>query len=524
MNMTISNYIVIVTISSVLSALLAIYGYLIKSSFAGMRAYIWTSICSAIYTFGFAFELASDSLAEIRFWIGIEYLGLPFISPATLVLILYFTGMDRFVTRKMLIWLFTIPFITLLLVVTNEWHHMFYRSIFLRPNESVIVADIVFGEWYIINGSFTFGCLVVSAYLLLRQWTHAKMIYRKQLLMMAAGIFIPMTASFMYLLDLTPHGMDIVPPLMFITSILNIWAILTSNILKAAPIARERIFESMRDGVIVLDMNGRIADYNRSASQMIASLRPTAIGTDFKDIWLLHTGQAADFIHYDEEFKHHEREVRWIQQHTSLPSFYLVRSSPVHSRKGELIGRTIVLMDITEKAILQEKLKQMATIDGLTGIYNRAYFLEQARLLLHQAMLNQQPFSLILFDIDHFKSINDRFGHDIGDLALCHVVAVCQEQLSDSDLFGRYGGEEFIICLPAAAPNEAGEIAEKLRRALAGSPLQTQAGSVPLSASFGAAGITIAEHAELDEMIREADKALYQSKNMGRNAVHIFSK
>src|SRR5699024_1048940 len=119
--------------------------------------------------------------------------------------------------------LFIIPVFTTLFCLTNEVHHFMYRDIYLRPGEVQPLIDIVAGPWYVVHGSFTFGCLLLGAILLARYWLQTKAKYWKQILTMIIGFFIPVIASFLYLLGLSPYGMDPVPIVMCFTSALYLW-------------------------------------------------------------------------------------------------------------------------------------------------------------------------------------------------------------------------------------------------------------------------------------------------------------
>lgn len=161
-------------------------------------------------------------------------------------------------------------------------------------------------------------------------------------------------------------------------------------------------------------------------------------------------------------------------------------------------------------------LEAMASIDSLTGASNRRHFLEQARIEISRAKRQGVPLSVIMLDIDFFKSINDRFGHEIGDKALVALAATIHATLRGGDIFARVGGEEFIVMLPGQGLPEALQMAERLRLLIAqnvvpGCP-------VPITVSAGLAGLEN-ETEEIDDLLRRADRALYQAKNQGRNQV-----
>ncbi|WP_339318449.1 histidine kinase N-terminal 7TM domain-containing protein [Paenibacillus sp. FSL R10-2734] len=518
MGSVISNYIVIVAISGVLSVLLALFAYYKKTDFLGIRAFVISSCASAIYTFGFALELSGKTLAEMSFWIKVEYLGMPFIAPASLIMVMHFVGLERLIKKGMRAALFIIPILTTLLVWTNDYHHLFYKSIYLRDNTPSPLVDVVMGPWYIVHGSFTFGCLLAAICLMLWQWKRMKRVYRRQIVTILIGLSLPTLGSFLYLIGLTPYGMDPVPIIMSITSTLYIWAILSRGMLTAAPIARENLFESMRDGVLVTDRSDMLVDYNRAAADMIEGLNASAIGKPLAQLFLNAGKDALSYVMDAQPLLRDEREVAWNKGDEIC--YYQIRSSPVQKQGGYLAGQMIMLIDVTERTLLQDKLRQLATMDSLTGIYNRTYFLELSQELLFQAASNQSSISIILLDVDFFKNINDRYGHQYGDQALQHIVQVCNRHMREGDIFGRYGGEEFVITLPGTSLKQAALLCDTIRADIEHSTLHTIIGPIHVTASFGVVEALSPEDT-LEELLSEADHALYSAKRNGRNAVHL---
>lgn len=162
------------------------------------------------------------------------------------------------------------------------------------------------------------------------------------------------------------------------------------------------------------------------------------------------------------------------------------------------------------------QLSRMASTDALTGLWSRRHFEEQAAHEKLRADRYPQPLSLLIFDIDHFKWVNDRHGHLIGDQVLTALSQMARRLTRDSDLVARWGGEEFIILMPNTAAPDAGEVAEKLRSSLASHPF-APVGTI--TASFGLAQYQPGE--SLDQWISRADSALYEAKQAGRNTVKL---
>ena len=181
---------------------------------------------------------------------------------------------------------------------------------------------------------------------------------------------------------------------------------------------------------------------------------------------------------------------------------------------------TLVLVFIALWAVLTKRsqlhFKSLSRIDGLTGISNRLHFMEGAEAALAYARKSGQDVCLVLFDLDHFKSINDRFGHATGDFVLKRTATVCRDYVRRSDIFGRVGGEEFCVLLPACRLEEAQNQAEQLRRTINGIRAEHPSATVTVSASFGIACSTVSGY-ELARLLAHADAALYRAKRAGRD-------
>lgn len=187
---------------------------------------------------------------------------------------------------------------------------------------------------------------------------------------------------------------------------------------------------------------------------------------------------------------------------------------------GELKARVLVGKRILE---LQESLRFAATHDFLTGILNRAEILAGLKRELSRSERTDQPVAIILADIDHFKQINDSLGHAAGDEALKEVVRRLKSNLRPYDLAGRYGGEEFLMILPTCPLAAATNRAEQLRKSAANDPVSTQVGNVPVTLSLGVTVSNWDSSPTMEELLRQADQALYRAKQMGRNCVQTFS-
>ncbi|WP_232771179.1 sensor domain-containing diguanylate cyclase [Colwellia sp. 75C3] len=175
--------------------------------------------------------------------------------------------------------------------------------------------------------------------------------------------------------------------------------------------------------------------------------------------------------------------------------------------------------DVTELFKLKEEFKKLANTDPLTNLYNRRFFTEQSGKEYQRAKRYSLSMTLISIDIDHFKSINDQYGHPAGDQVLIEVAKQLQENLRQTDILARIGGEEFSILLPETSPQSAMAFAERIREEQSKlTIIGDWQGEITLSVSIGVSSFLATDEA-FDDLFSRADKALYQAKNSGRNKV-----
>ncbi len=274
-------------------------------------------------------------------------------------------------------------------------------------------------------------------------------------------------------------------------------------------------------GVWIMDRTGRITHGNPAGVRIWSGARyvgPDQFG-EYKG-WWLSTGQpiaaeewaAARAIRQGQTSIDEEIEIECFD---GTRKIILNSAIPLRDESGAISGAIIVNQDITARKAIEKELEQtlgrermLARTDDLTGAFNRRHFFELAVHEVAVARRYRQPLSVVLFDIDHFKRINDTLGHDAGDEALRRVAAIVRDHLRESDLFARYGGEEFILLLSRTTSTQAAPVAERIRDEIA-----RVAG---ITISSGVAELSFGDDS-LDLLIRRADDALYRAKQEGRN-------
>lgn len=167
---------------------------------------------------------------------------------------------------------------------------------------------------------------------------------------------------------------------------------------------------------------------------------------------------------------------------------------------------------------LEEELRRQATTDSLTGLFNRRHYHGLIGREIARSRRSGTPLSFCVLDIDHFKRVNDSYGHGAGDEVLRFLADLCRETARDTDILGRLGGEEFVIALPDTALGEALTFADRLRTRLEQATIVTENGDVRLTVTIGVAQLS-EQDASLQDLVRRADEALYAGKQAGRNQV-----
>jgi diguanylate cyclase (GGDEF)-like protein/PAS domain S-box-containing protein len=305
----------------------------------------------------------------------------------------------------------------------------------------------------------------------------------------------------------------------------------------------------LSEGLVILDKSGRIVFVNKTFENKLGQPSKTLIGINLSDLDWRDTGSENS----DESYRlpwqllldgftvehSHLKLYTKLKEHLS----FAVNIAPIQGTKGDVRGAIVTFDDLTElenKNIVLEralgqikhsqqeitrqnkKLQVLATRDPLTGLLNRRSLFEGFVTLLNEMEESDGTLSCIMLDIDHFKSVNDHFGHATGDLVIKSLAQILNETARSGDLVGRYGGEEFCIVLPGIDEKLAAEIAERIRLVINNVKSGEADGVIPFTASFGVSSVTKGGFTP-EYIIDLADKALYYAKKTGRNQVARWS-
>lgn len=280
----------------------------------------------------------------------------------------------------------------------------------------------------------------------------------------------------------------------------------------------ETYFEVVRVMMLVLDTNGRVAAINQRGCELLGLPREAILGADWFTRFVPDT-DAAEVARVFEDLKAgHEEPAEYMENEVMTAAgerrIMAFRNAVLYGSDGEVEGILSSGADITQQRELEAELQRQASHDPLTGIYNRRKGAELLYQEITRAQRYASPLSVLLFDLDYFKTINDRYGHDIGDTVLRELTAIATRRLREADILARWGGEEFLVLLPETSLEGASRAAEDLRQHVA----ETEFSGVPnLTISVGMAELR--EDDNVDRLLKRVDNALYVAKNGGRNRV-----
>ncbi|MGB6179016.1 histidine kinase N-terminal 7TM domain-containing protein [Carnobacterium sp.] len=517
MNLPLTAYVALSSASGVLNLYLCLYVYSRRYRYKEI-AYFFIAYTAtiSIYCFASALMLLTTTLDQIKFWTTIQYVGMPISTTLGLLFVMHYLGIQ--LSKIKVFSLLIIPIITVIIVATNDLHNLHYKILEIDPILGAPYVQQEIGIWYMIHGTYTFSCMLAALLLAILHWKETAKVYRLELVSLILGQSIPMLMSLLYLLELTPEGIDPVPMILWLSSLLYLWSISSSRMFTLMPIAKNVIFNSINDGVIVLDESTQLIEFNQICEKYFSKLTNKLIGTNFHKAWKELTGDSFPVVL---ELTDDNQEVQLTIAETNR--IYQVRISPLIKMKNRK-GLILIFTDITELKELQMKLEYQANYDELTQIYNRRAYMEQCEQDFLLAQNNGEPFTVLLMDIDYFKKVNDTYGHHIGDDVLKHVVNVFKKQLTDRQVFARYGGEEFALSLNGYTALEAELLGNKLRKSLEKQNLHSSEGVIPVTLSMGVAETTQDTLETIGQLLNKADKALYSAKNSGRNQVQIYKE
>jgi diguanylate cyclase (GGDEF)-like protein/PAS domain S-box-containing protein len=466
---------------------------------------------------------------------NLMFLGVGSLPTLFLLFVLTFTRNVAWLTQRNLFLLSIHPVALVLLQWTNSYHHLLYLSLKAVQVNNFMAMEYIRGPLYFVSVIYAYVIIGVALFLLGQSALHLGPLYQNQYRLIIIASILPW-ASNIYSENYFDalHGLDLAPLTFGLSAIIFASSVLRANFMDLIPIARSRLIENMRDGILVLDAQNRIVDINPAMESFIEKKASFYMGKNAFDVfqpWMEKTDLLLDGM-----------ETRTELRVPKDPSRYLdLRVTPLYDKNQFLNGRLMVFRDITERkhvekrlryvndrlqtqlieiGVLQSKLREQAIRDPLTNLFNRRYLEETLERELARAAREDYSLCVIMIDLDHFKRVNDTYGHEAGDEVLKALAFTLSEQCRRGDFACRFGGEEFVVVMPNINMDTAYERAENIRQALNSLRVSYGHYELAITISMGIACYPINGETR-EAILRAADQAMYGAKEAGRD--HILS-
>jgi diguanylate cyclase (GGDEF)-like protein len=489
-----------------------------------------------------ALERTSVSFTAHLFWEHALYVGVVMAPAGFMALALEMTGRGHRLTGRAKMLLAIQPVLVTVIVATDPWHHLFISNpLLVGTAPTQLQWDR--GPLFWAHTAYSYAVLAAGMGMLIGAWVRSERAYRRQLRSIVLAGSVPWLANVGTQFRLIDVGtLDLTPIAFTFTGVVLAWALFRRRLLDLVPVARERVVDTMGDGVVIVDLHERIADLNPAAVTM---LERTA---GDRGIVAVGSRAAEVFAGWGDLVPITDDVAREITPGSGV-GVVDVRGTVLRDRTGRSVGHLLVLRDVThsrraERALadanqalreqvatieaqlatieeLRAELQEQAIRDSLTGLFNRRYLDEMLARELARAEREGYPVSVALLDADHFKHLNDTYGHATGDRMLAAVGELLGDGVRGGDVACRYGGEEFLVILPNAGQEDAVARAEDWRTGCAALRVTTDDGTdrtVGVTVSIGVATAP-KDGADSAAVLAAADRALYAAKGGGRDRV-----
>ncbi|BAN51050.1 histidine kinase N-terminal 7TM domain-containing protein [Metapseudomonas resinovorans] len=503
--------------------------------FPGRESFIVLHIAIFWWLAAAGLELAAQGPQCKVFWASMAWPGIVGVPSLWAVFLWqYVNSIREPISPRRFLLLGIAPLVTLGMALSNPWHQLFYGPGTL-PVDATPGAAIRYDHGPLFDAAaiyvylFMLFCLAVVT----RAAYASRGLHRRHYLAFVLVTCVPWAVNLGYVVEgWTLFGFDPTPFSFAFTLVAFAFLIVGVRLFDLLPVARHLLLEELPDPVLVVDARRRVIDANPAALALAEQPQ------DWQGVALAHWPVFG--VELEAMLAAGEKDMLLMPATSSR--YFEVRSLNIErtSRGGiAVLGRMLYLRDITERHCselklaealatseerlrtitrLHEKLQEQALRDPLTGLYNRRHLGELFDREQARCQRDHSPIALALIDLDHFKLLNDRHGHLVGDDVLRAVAIHLTSNLRESDAVFRIGGEEFLLLLPGASGDEAYARLQALCQALAGQPLPTRVGPLSVTLSAGIAQWP-SQGQGLEALMQVADAALYEAKRGGRNQV-----
>ncbi len=465
---------------------------------------------------------------------NIIYIGVVAVPTLFLIFALSYTNHEGWFGSHLLFALAVEPIIILIMVWTNTYHNLVTQSAAAPETGNLSTLEVMPGPWYEVNVAYSYMVIAAGLTVLIYGMLRSSPLLKNQYRIILLASLFPWGVSLYCEYFRKPDQLDWTPVTFGLSGIFFTYSVIRNRFMDIIPVARSRLIESMSDGVLVLDMQNHIVDINPAMEHILGHKPASLLGkpaSEALDVWMGQTDLVISGEQTSTELRTPNSPFRYLD----------LRMTPLYDNYQHLNGRLMVFRDVTDRkqdekklrhandrlqsqlieiGLLQSKLRSQAIRDPLTDLFNRRYLDETLDRELARATREDYPVCVIMMDIDHFKKVNDTYGHEAGDIILKTLATALSTRNRRGDFTCRFGGEEFVVVMPNIAIETAYQRAQDLRILLNSLQIPYGLNHLAITISMGIACFP-SNGDDRESILRAADRAMYAAKNAGRD--HILT-
>ncbi|MEA4964701.1 MAG: diguanylate cyclase [Oscillospiraceae bacterium] len=469
------------------------------------------SLAIGFYILGYTMELNSYTSEQIEFWNLVEYIGIPFVSALWLTVSLMYCGYFRHNKKAIIAAIYAIPVITLMLRLTNSYHHLYFASVdFVEEFDRLIFVKVP-GPWMRVQSAYSALSIIVSFALFFENLVKSKQRQRGKLYLLIAASAVALTGLVLQQGILRNAQLDYMALLLPITCTMVMMAISWYDFLEAISLARSKVFEASSNAILLINCQGRIMDYNKSAEVLFSGIQIQLVKENFYSVFESRPDLTKAIVKETpstiELFIGGDRH------------YYNIETEKIGGQKT-LHGWVKIFDDVTEMHEFNEVLRQLAMTDELSVLNNRRAFIKEGKEWIMAAEEDGHPLHIIMLDLDHFKEVNDQYGHSAGDLVIRDFSQILKKYFDQGCQVARLGGEEFAILLMRYTTEEVHNMIQVFLSEAAQHEYVCFESRFHVTVSIGMTAWQPGQ--ALEDIMRRSDTALYQSKAQGRNCITVL--